>query len=67
MRRTQSTGPGWLQAEFEKDRSQGLFAATPPLEAKNMLMSMAMTMGIGIKRGQEQQGMVLDFIDAIRA
>ena len=32
-----------------------------------MLMSMAMTEGIGFKIGQEQQGMVLDFIDVRRA
>ena len=32
-----------------------------------MLMSMAMTEGIGFKRGQEHQGMMLDFIVVMRS
>ena len=53
--------------EIKKDRNQDLFAATPPLEAKKILLSMAMTEGIGFRRGQENQGMLLDFIDVRRA
>ena len=53
--------------EIKRDRNQDLFAATPPLEAKKILLSMAMTEGIGFKRGQERHGMQLDFIDVRRA
>ena len=44
-----------------------LFAATPPLECKKMLFSMAVTEGIGYQRGKRNQGKVLDFIDVRRA
>ena len=53
--------------EIKNDKRQDLFAATPPLEAKKLLMSMAMTEGVGFKRGQEKRGMKLDFIDVRRA
>ena len=49
-----------------KDRSQDLFAATPPLAANKMLMSMAMAEGIGFKVGQEHQGLMLDFSIYVR-
>ena len=42
--------------EIKKERNDDLFAATPPLEAKKMLMSMAVTEGIGYERGQEREG-----------
>ena len=43
------------------------FAATPPLEAKKMLFSLAVTEGVGFKKGRRQQGMKIDFIDIKRA
>ena len=56
-----------VAADIKKDRSQDLCAATPPLEAKKILLSMAMTEGIGFRRGQAHQGMMLDFIGVRRA
>ena len=48
------------------NKRDDLFAATPPLEAKKMLLSMAVTEGIGCK-GERKKGMKLDFIDIRRA
>ena len=53
--------------EIKKDNNQDLFAATPPLEAKKLLMSLAMTEGVGFERGKEKSGMRIDFIDVRRA
>ena len=53
--------------EIKKDNRDDLFAATPPLEALKMLMSMAMTEGVGYERGKETEGMKLEFIDIKRA
>ena len=53
--------------EIKTDKREDLFAATPPLEAKKMLLSWAVTEGIGYKRGMEKMGMKLDFIDVRRA
>ena len=50
--------------EIKTYKDDGLYAATPPLEAKKLLMSMAMTEGIGIKGNKR---MKLDFIDVRRA
>ena len=50
--------------EIKTDKSQELFAGTPPLEAKKMLMSLATTHGIGIGQGAHLK---LDFIDISRA
>ena len=47
-------------------KNDELFAATPPLEAKKMLVSVAMTEGIGFQRGREHGGMKSDFIDVRR-
>lgn len=44
-----------------------LFAATPPLEAKRALISMAVTESLGFPKGKPQDGMKLDFIDVRRA
>ena len=44
-----------------------LFAATPPLEVKKLLFSMAVTEGIGFKEGQREKGFKIDFIDIRRA
>merc|ERR1712163_70814 len=53
--------------EINTGKREDLFAATPPLEAKKILMSMAVTENIGYKRGRREQGMKLDFIDVRRA
>ena len=44
-----------------------MFAATPPLEAKKMLFSLAVTEGAGYQTGCKERGMKLDFIDIRRA
>ena len=50
--------------EIKKDSTNDLFAATPPLEAKKALLSMAVTEGIGYGDGWSYK---LDFIDIKRA
>ena len=42
--------------EIKRDTRDDLFAATPPLEALNILMSLAMTEGYGYQKGKEKQG-----------
>ena len=44
-----------------------LFAATPPLEVKKLIFSLAVTEGIGFKEGQREKGFKIDFIDIRRA
>ena len=53
--------------EIKTDKREDLFAATPPLEAKKLLMSLAVTEGIGYRAGKKKKGMRLDFIDVRRA
>ncbi len=53
--------------EFARDKREDLFAATPPLEAKKALMSMAVTEGIGYRSGHRELGMCIDYIDVSRA
>ena len=53
--------------EINREKREDLFAATPPLEAKKALLSMATTEGIGWKKGKKQKGMKLDFIDVRKA
>jgi hypothetical protein len=53
--------------ESKLDKRNDLFAATPPLEAKKLLFSWAVTEGIGYFRGMKDRGMKLDFIDVRRA
>ena len=48
---------------INKGKRDDLFAAMPPLEAQKVLMSMAVTEGIGYKRGKREQGMKLEYID----
>ena len=43
--------------EIKMDKRCDLFAATPPLEAKKMLYSMAVTEGIGYLAGHPVEGM----------
>ena len=44
-----------------------LLAATPPLEAKKLIFSYAVTEGIGYLEGKKKEGMKIDFIDISRA
>ena len=53
--------------EIRRDNREDLFAATPPLEAKKMLMSMAVTEGIGYNGNDKRGGNKLEFIDVRRA
>lgn len=53
--------------EFKRDKREDIFAATPPLEAKKALISMAVTEGVGFKTGKHKSGMCIDFIDVSRA
>ena len=52
--------------EIKVDKRDDLFAATPPLEAKKLLLSMAMTEGVGYDRQKRWDAMKLDFIDVRR-
>ena len=45
----------------ETDKSLGLFASTPPLEAKKILFSLDVTEGLGYPKGKE--GMKLDLVN----
>ena len=58
-----------LVAQELKSKSmlEDIFAATPPLEVKKMLFSMAVTEGIGFNRGFKKKGLKLEFIDVRRA
>ena len=42
--------------EIKRDTRSDLFAATPPLEAKKILFSLAVTEGIGYQRGEREKG-----------
>ena len=53
--------------EIKADKRIDLFAATPPLEGKKLLLAMAVTEGIGYERGNKEGGIKLDFIDIRRA
>ena len=53
--------------EIKTDKRQDLFAATPPLEAKKILCSLAVTEGVGYQEGYEHEGTPIDFIDVSRA
>ena len=52
--------------DLKTNRRDDLFAATPPLEAKQALFSLAVTKGIGWT-GERSKGMKVDFIDVRRA
>ena len=49
--------------ENKTDNRQDLFAATPPLEGKKMLISMAVTQCVGHPWEDRSKGLRLDFID----
>ena len=48
-------------------KEENRFAATPPLEAQKLLFSMAVTEGVGFKKGEREHCLELAFIDAKRA
>ena len=48
--------------DFKDSKREDLFAATPPLEALNILFSLCMTEGVGWNKGSDLK-MKLDFID----
>jgi hypothetical protein len=52
--------------EIKRDSRTDLFAATPRLEAKKLLFSMAVTKGVGYIH-DKKKGMKIDFIDIRRA
>ena len=52
--------------EIKKDNRTDLFAATPPLEAKKILFSLATTEGVGCFVNRHK-GMKLDVMDVSRA
>ncbi len=56
-----------VATDFDTGKRDDLFAATPPLEAKKMLMSIAVTRGLGRGVGDKQGRLKLDFIDVKRA
>ncbi len=53
--------------EIKRDKREDLFAATPPLEALKMLLSLAVTEGFGHSKGNRGGGDKIDFIDVKRA
>ena len=53
--------------EIATGKRDDLFAATPPLEAIKVLLSLAVTEGVGFHPGNRKGGMKLDFIDVRRA
>ena len=55
-----------MAQEIRVDKREDLFAATPPLEGKKLLFTLAVTKGIGYT-GSREHGMKLDFIDVRRA
>ena len=52
--------------EINTHKRDDLFVATPPLEAQKLLMSFAVTSGVGYN-SSKSKGMKLDFIDVRRA
>jgi hypothetical protein len=53
--------------EFNSGKREDLFAATPPVEAKKLLMALAMTEGYGYDRQGKWDPLKFDFIDVRRA
>ena len=45
-----------MAQEVEQDSRLDLFAATPPLEAKKLFFSWAVTEGIGYEKGKRKEG-----------
>ena len=55
------------QQEIQTDKREDSFVATPPLEAKKILLALAVTQGVGFNKGRRHMGMKLDFVDVRRA
>ena len=53
--------------EINTHKRDDLFAATPPLEAMKLLLSLAVTTGVSHEQTRRQRGYKLDFIDVRRA
>ena len=53
--------------EINTYKREDVFAATAPFEAKKMLMSLAVTEGVGLKSGCRSKDIKLDFIGVRRA
>ena len=53
--------------EIKKDERPDLFAATPPVEVKQLLLSVAVTEGYRYDRNGKQAALKLDVIDVKRA
>ena len=53
--------------ETQRGNREDLFAATPPLEAKKLLFSLAATEGVGYEEGKSEHGMKLDSADIRKA
>ena len=53
--------------EYNDQKRNDLFAATPPLESNKVLFSMAVTEGIGFEINRRHLGMKLMFLDISRA
>ena len=49
--------------DLNTDKRGDLGVATQPLEALKLLISMAMTEGVGYQKGKEEPGVKLEFID----
>ena len=60
-------GSRLVSQELNKHKREDLFAATPQLEAKKLLLSIAVTEGIGVQQDCRSSGRSLDFIDIRRA
>ena len=56
-----------LAKEIKTSKREDLFAATPPLEAMKIILSLAVTEGIGYQAGCKTRGHKLEFIDVRRA
>ena len=57
----------YVAQEVAHYRDDSLFAATPPLEAKKLLLPLALTEGWGFDRSGKAKPLMLDFIDVRRA
>ncbi|MFM7858806.1 MAG: hypothetical protein ACKO96_44505 [Flammeovirgaceae bacterium] len=57
----------FVAKEMKHDKREYLFAAAPPLEALNILLSLAVAEGVGYVKGWEDQCMKLEYIDIQRA
>ena len=64
---THDYGSRLVAKELKLDKRLHFFAATPQLEAKEVLFSTAMTEGVGHKKGDWNSDMKIDFVVISRA